>query len=72
MSMPCWRVVNAELGVGVHWVKIANQVQIKTDLTSLAATVGSCEVSDGTLSGESEPPKSRRVGRARFRTPRLS
>lgn len=70
--MPRRRVVSARLSVKADGIEIVNQVQPRTDLTSLAATVEPCEVSDEALSGESGFPKSRRAGGARFRTLRLS
>ena len=64
--------MNARLGDKVNGVEIFNQVQPRGDLTSPMATVESCEVSDGALSGESGFPRSRRVGRTRFLALRLS
>ena len=72
MNTPRWRAMNTRLGVEVNGIEMVNQAQPKTDLTSLAATVESCEVSDEALSGESGFPRSKSVGRARFRTLRLS
>ena len=72
MSAPCRRAINARLGIGMNSVEITNQAHSKVGLTSFAGMVGSCEPSDGELSGESGLPKSKRVGLARFRTLRLS